>query len=353
MKKLIKGFLCCIICFSLFGCKDITKKIEGEVAYLVYYQSEYGENYHEAVSNALSSYMENHEQSYVEYQLTDTSTQTFVKTVELAMHKGSNVFIVPYSFFNALIEVHENYPDVQFVLLDSSIGDEYLENVDNILSISFNTYEMGYLAGSLIPFENYRKVGFLQSIHNQLEENYIQGIIDGLNDSAKMLEDQAGSTSEVKINFTIYDIADQKVDKRKETIAEGYQKNVDVFLYMDSSLFDLLDEYTDKSGYRFVGYCANDRESENVLFYSKLNYSMLLENLLDRMINDEELDHNLVFGMKDGAHTIEYLPNTIHKATERQLITLTSKINEGQLELSAKEVSNKPNHVNVVHQENR
>lgn len=353
MKKLLKLFICSVVCLSLFACKDITKKVEGEVAYLVYYQDETGESYHDAVSRALITYMENYQHSFTEYQMTDTTTATFVKTVDLATKKGSQIFVVPYSFFQPLIEVHENYPDVEFILLDAPIADEYLQNVNNIISISFNTYEMGYLAGSMIPLENYRKVGFLQSIHSKVEDEYLRGIKDGLNASAKALEEQANlkdkkTKTEIKMDFTVYDLKDLNEEKRKAIIAEAYQKEVDVFLYMDSSLFDLLDEYTYKSGYRFVGYCANQKNGENVLFYVKIDYTSLMETLLERYMNHEEIENNLIFGVKDGVQSITYMENAIHKATERLYLTSKSKIEDGTFELLSSNESNALTHVSVV-----
>ena len=132
MKKLITILMCICFSISLFGCEEVTKKPEGELAYIGYYNASSNDGYHEAISRALQDYATAEEIQYAEYQLRDTTTKTFTSTVELAIKTGATTFIIPYDFYQPLLEVHSQFPEVSFVLLDTPVDEEVLGDTLNV-----------------------------------------------------------------------------------------------------------------------------------------------------------------------------------------------------------------------------
>ena len=56
MKKIFLLLCCVLMCLSLCGCEQVTKKPEGEIAYIGYYNNDDGPGYLEAITRALDDY---------------------------------------------------------------------------------------------------------------------------------------------------------------------------------------------------------------------------------------------------------------------------------------------------------
>lgn len=335
MKKLFLSLICVFICLSLCGCEQVTKKPEGEIAYIGYYNNDDGPGYLEAITRALEDYTLSTAKEYTIYQLRDIKKDTFVSTIDLAIKTGTNTFVIPYDFYSVLLEVHMNYPESRFIVLDTYISEESLGEVKNVFSASFNPYETGYIAGYMLANEEYTNFGYASNFSNKVEERYISGILQGLEDACKNIEivDEKNNKSIKKVNFYVYDFENVNVDKIKTDIAMAYQSKIDVFFYLGNDLYEVIDDYTYRSGFEFVSYFANDRVSENDIIMIRINYSELLKAMLNYLDHNHEMSTNMTFGMMDNVQTVEYDMTFLKLATERVYMGLRDQILSNSLVL--------------------
>ena len=334
MKKFI--IICCVILMSLslFGCEDVTKKPEGELAYISYYSSADGSDYSVAINRALEDYALSHGKEFTAYQIRDIKKDTFISTLELAIKTGATTFVIPYDFYSLLLEVHMNYPEQKFVVLDTYIADEILGEVKNIYSANFNSYETGYIAGYMLAFEEYTSFAYASNFKNMVEERYLSGVLTGLNDACNTIEiEEDGNISKKKVNFSVYDFTNTSLEDIKTKVALAYQSKIDVFFYLGSTLFDVIEDYTERSGFEYVAYCANNKNPENDAITIQIDYSSLLKAVLNYLDTESNPQTNLLFGMVDEVQSVTYDMEYIELSTERKYMMLRDQILNESLSL--------------------
>ncbi len=338
MKKIFLLLCCVLMCLSLCGCEQVTKKPEGEIAYIGYYNNDDGPGYLEAITRALEDYTVSASKQYTAYQLRDVKRDTFINTIDLAIKTGANTFVIPYDFFAVLLEVHANYPDCKFIVLDTYIDETVLGDVKNVYSASFNPYETGYIAGYMLANEDYDSFGYASNFSNKVEERYISGILQGLEDACETIEvvevaNNKEKISKKAVNFYVYDFENVKFEDIQTDVALAFQTKVDVFFYLGNALYEVIEDYTYRSGFEYVAYVANDRASENDVITIRIDYSSLLKTALNYLDKTNNAETNMMFGIYDGVQSIDYDMNYLKLSSERLYMGFRDRISTNDLVL--------------------
>ncbi len=128
----------------------------------------------------------------VNYYASDWDTDSHKKAISRAVADGYDTILLPgYSFEEAVVQVAPTMPEVRFILLDdtSSMLSFYVQNPDlsNILCVSFQEADAGYLAGYAAVKLGYRNLGFLGGMAVPAVVRYGYGFIQGADAAAQEL----------------------------------------------------------------------------------------------------------------------------------------------------------------------
>ena len=109
--------------------------------------------------NGVKMYAYQNEKTYKYYQPANGSSATDddrIKAMTDACEAGAEVIVTPgFLQSTALETVAPQYPDVQFIFIDGwDLG------LDNVLGVSYQEEQAGYLAGYAAVMEGYTKLGF-------------------------------------------------------------------------------------------------------------------------------------------------------------------------------------------------
>ncbi|MBQ1422719.1 MAG: BMP family ABC transporter substrate-binding protein [Firmicutes bacterium] len=109
--------------------------------------------------NGVKMYAYQNEKTYKYYQPANGSSATDddrIKAMTDACEAGAEVIVTPgFLQATALETVAPQYPDVQFIFIDG-----WDMKLDNVLGVSYQEEQAGYLAGYAAVMEGYTKLGF-------------------------------------------------------------------------------------------------------------------------------------------------------------------------------------------------
>ena len=136
-------------------------------------------------------------EGYNYYRPSEDSTEARVQTIKEAINGGANAIVCPgYLFEEAIYLVQNDYPEVQFLLLDGEPHDasyadyKTAENTHNIL---YQEEQAGFFAGYAAVKDGYTKLGFLGGMAVPAVVRYGYGFVQGA--------DAAATEMGVKINI--------------------------------------------------------------------------------------------------------------------------------------------------------
>lgn len=178
MKKLLSVLLIFVMvfCFAACGNSDDTTKGEGidydaipdtceseDGTYAIAMVTDVGQlkdgSFNQFTWNGCKAYASQHDLTYKYYQPANGSQATDsdrIKAMTDACEAGAQVIVTPgFLQENALKEVAPKYPDVQFVFIDG-----WDMGMDNLVGVSYQEEQAGYLAGYAAVMEGFTKLGF-------------------------------------------------------------------------------------------------------------------------------------------------------------------------------------------------
>lgn len=191
LKKLTALLLCCVLavgsCVMLSGCAkgkaqsfDIVLITDGgAVTDKGYNQSAWsGVQEYAGESGASCRYF----QPYLD-ENGKLSDEIIAKYIELAANSGAKQIVLPgKAFAISAYELAPTYKDIQFVLVDAfphSRDDKTMRMIDNVMSVRFNAYEAGFLAGFTAVLKGNTKLGYLGDVQNERSADYGEGFVQG------------------------------------------------------------------------------------------------------------------------------------------------------------------------------
>lgn len=193
MKKLISVFLCAVLVIGTIvafaGCTK-TQDLKYDVVLITDGGSINDKGYNQSAWEGIQAYAEsadckaNYYQPAVNEEEGETLTTELIGDyVKLAVDKGAKYIVLPGDDFAvAAYEMATAYPDVNFILLDSlahSEGDSSVRLMPNIMSVSFDNLQAGYLAGFSAVLSGNTKLGYFGSVQSSQSSNYGGGFVQG------------------------------------------------------------------------------------------------------------------------------------------------------------------------------
>ncbi len=129
--------------------------------------------------------------TYAYYKPSDDTTDARVTSIKQAINNGAQVVVTPgYLFEDAIYEVQDDYPDVNFILLD---GEPHTSDystyytADNTTCILFQEEICGYAAGYAAVMDGLTNLGFMGGMAVPAVQRFGLGFVEGADAAAAEL----------------------------------------------------------------------------------------------------------------------------------------------------------------------
>ena len=198
------------------------------------------------------NYAEANNKSYNYFRPSEDSTVARVETINAAIEKGAKVVVCPgFLFEDAIWEVQDKHPDVQFLLLDGTPHDaaysDYTQN-ENVACILYQEEQAGFFAGYAAVKEGYRKLGFMGGIDVPAVVRFGYGFVQGANAAAEEL----GVTGDVSVKYW-YSGAFSPDDAIKTKAAGWYTEGTEVIFASGGGIYISICAAANEAGAKVIG----------------------------------------------------------------------------------------------------
>lgn len=187
MKKIISICLCLVLVCSVFiGCAK-QETYQSDIVLITNGGTIKDDGYNQSAWEGISAYADDNGMSCRYYQpaLADgkLTTEIVNKYVDLAAKNGAKFVVLPGNEFAVITyEIASTYPDVNFILVDA-IPHSADTNTDsfmkNVMSISFDSSQGGFLAGYLAVINGNTELGYLGEYKSRNSASYGAGFVQG------------------------------------------------------------------------------------------------------------------------------------------------------------------------------
>ncbi|MCD7796637.1 MAG: BMP family ABC transporter substrate-binding protein, partial [Clostridiales bacterium] len=159
MKKGIVSLLLCMVLVvgTVLGTAGCTKQdeIESDIVLITDGRSVSDGGYNQSAWQGITEFAEENGYTTRYYQPVleddELTVENIEKYIDLAAQNGAQYIVLPgEDFAVAAYEIASAYPEINFILLDAiprSEGDDTDRFVSNVMSVSFDALQSGFLAG--------------------------------------------------------------------------------------------------------------------------------------------------------------------------------------------------------------
>lgn len=148
-------------------------------------------SFNQGTWEGLIEFAEANNKTYSYYRPSEDSDEARMETMKTAIENGAKVVVLPgYLFETALYEMQDQYPDVQFLLIDGephSADYSTYSTSKNVYCILYKEEQAGYVAGYSIVKDGYTQLGFLGGMEIPAVQRYGYGFLQGVDDAAEEL----------------------------------------------------------------------------------------------------------------------------------------------------------------------
>ena len=195
MKKLLLVLFTLAVTFVLVSCGT---KETIEMALITDTGKIDDHSFNEGSYNGLKKYAEENDISYTYYKPQGDSNADREAMMEQAIDKGAKVIVLPGFLFEVPVANQAAiHTDVMYLLIDGSPHDLDGNSVDlkNVVSLSYEEAQSGYLAGYVAVKNGWTKLGFVGGIAVPAVVRFGYGYIQGAEAAAEDMDLAAGTVT--------------------------------------------------------------------------------------------------------------------------------------------------------------
>lgn len=209
-----------------------------------------------------------------------TDTAEYSAMIQQAVNDGARLIICPdSSYAETLYAVQKDYINTYFIIVDGIPHNP--DNTDqtinyNVIPISYNEAEIGFLAGYALVYEGYTSLAFIGNCQTSGVIHYGYGFLQGANLAAEEC-----NITNVNISYHYAeDIADAE-----ETAEQYYSSNIPVIVTVGDELVNpLIDIASDHNAY--LATCGNYYDFyEDSNSFIALSYKDIAASVFDTVNN--------------------------------------------------------------------
>lgn len=231
MKKIVSVLMCvalvAVTMFSFAGCSSSDAETY-DIVLITDGGTVSDDSYNESAWEGVVAYAEEAGLSYRYYQPAvedELSVEVAQQYIELAANNGAQYIVLPTDAFEVTVfETASMYPDINFILVDGTPhadGEDIDAMLENVMCVSFDTLQSGFLAGYNAVISGNTSLGYLGSVTSDTSSSYGAGFVQG----AAYAADQLGIP--VTLEYADYDSAMLDYDY-SFTVTANYSKIEDV-----------------------------------------------------------------------------------------------------------------------------
>ncbi len=148
-------------------------------------------SFNQGTWEGLIEFAEANNKTYSYYRPSEDSDEARMETMKTAIQNGAKVLVLPgYLFETVVYEMQDQYPDVQFLLIDGephSADYSVYSTSKNVYCILYKEEQAGYVAGYSIVKDGYTQLGFLGGMEIPAVQRYGYGFLQGVDAAAEEL----------------------------------------------------------------------------------------------------------------------------------------------------------------------
>ncbi len=280
-KKIISIILIMSMCAAfLIGCGN---KTTYELALVTANNSIDDKSFNQGSWEGLVEYAEENNITYKYYKPVDSTNDSILNAIRLAVRGGAKAVICPgYLCEAAVYMAQTEFPDVKFILLDGSPKDTNgnASIGDNVKSIFYAEEQAGFLAGYATVMDGYRKLGFMGGRALPAVIRFGYGFIQGAEYAAKDLDLAEGEVS-VKYNY----IGNFDATPENVTIAASwYNEGIEVIFACGGGVGNSVMNAAEAVGAKVIGVDVDQSaESQTVLTSAMKNLGKSVYSSLEEL----------------------------------------------------------------------
>lgn len=191
MKKAVSIILCLVLVvstvFAVAGCSK-QSEIKSDIVLITNGGDIKDGGYNQCAWEGVNAFADENGLVQRYYQPTldengELTVESIEKYVDLSAKNGAQYIIFPgEDFAVAAYEVAPSYPDVKFILLDAiphSAGDSTDRFISNVMCVTFDTLQSGFLAGYIAVANGNTELGYFGEKSSDDSANYGAGFAQG------------------------------------------------------------------------------------------------------------------------------------------------------------------------------
>jgi len=286
--------------------------------------------------NGCKMYAYENEKTYKYYQPANGANATDedrIKAMTDACDAGAEVIVTPgFMQQTALEAVAPKYPEVQFIFIDGwDLG------LDNVLGVSYQEEQAGYLAGYATVMEGYTKLGFSGGGGgtNPACCRYGYGFAQGANDAAG----EKGEKIEMRYSWE-YGSQFSASDDLQAMLAGWYNAGTEAIFVCGGTMFNSGAAAAEAADGAIIGVDVDQsKDSDAVITSACKGLAQSVQISLGNFYNDGLQKGALVLGAADDAVGLPVDTWSLQNWSVDEYNALFEKIKAGEVKISNEEIN--------------
>lgn len=251
MKKIVSVLMCLVLVGCVFaGCVK-QEDLKSDIVLITDGKTITDGGYNQSAWEGIKSYADENAMTYSYYQPMleedELVSENVEKYVSLASDNGTQYVVFPgEDFAVCAYEIAPAYPDIQFILLDAiphSADDDTDCYLNNVMSVSFDALESGYLAGYISVMNGNTELGYFGQFSGDDSANYGAGFVQGAAYAADTLgvpvtvdwADYDSALLDYSYDFTITACYEKIEDQKDDTFTVNVVGGIGTGTYTEGS----------------------------------------------------------------------------------------------------------------------
>ena len=291
----------------------------------------------ETAWNAITEFGGTHGISHKYYKATEQTDAAFVDAIKIAINKGAKVVIIDNSkMANAVFEMQEVYPEIDFVLMDNDPYDPDNGNIliqKNTAAVAFDSGQAGYLAGYAAVIDGSSKLGFIGENKSDEIKAFGYGYVMG----AERAAGEAGVEATMDYRYC-KDASD--ADAVYKTAKSMYEDGAEVVFAAGSSIQEPVIEAAEAADGKVIGSCTDQsKKSDKVITSAVYGIRDAIKGILDSYEDEKFPGGEIVmFNANNNGIGLELKNNRLQNLTQKQYDEVYKALGSGEIRIDAENI---------------
>lgn len=261
------------------------------------------------------------------YKPTEKSNDAYLSAIDLAVKGGAKVVVTPgFLFEEPIYAAQDQYPDVNFVLIDGNPHDanyNYRTN-KNAVGVLFAEEQAGFLAGYAAVKDGYTKLGFMGGMAVPAVVRYGYGFVQGAEYAAKEMGMAPGS---ITMNYH-YTGGFDATPEVQTLAASWYQSGIQVIFGCGGALGNSVMAAAEQANGKVIGVDVDQSyESNTVITSAMKNLGGAVYSILDQYYKGEfPGGQGLIFSAKNDGVELPMATSKFTKFTQADYDAIYKKL---------------------------